>query len=177
VGGVQAENATTCSSYIPTTVGTVPRNADVLSTPTAAWYNAAAGTVVTTAFTGRNSGSNGGAYSLNDGTSNERIEDQPTPGSVSSLVVSDGGALQVNLAIGNVLVNTSTKTATAHAVNDFAGTVNAGAVAADGVGTLPTATTLNIGHLRGATQYQGGIRTLAYYPQRLPNAMLQSLTA
>jgi len=70
------------------------------------------------------------------------------------------------------------KLAYAYQTNNTAASLNAGAAATDNTVTLPTvdrlcigATVLQQGHLNGA------IRSISYYPTRLADATLQSITS
>lgn len=177
VGGVQCANEALPTSYVRTTTAAVTRNADVMSLATGGWYNAAAGTVIATTYTNQlNAPTTGDAWSLNDGTVNERAENATVLAASTTFLVVDGGVTQASLATGVPAIITTIKTADAYAVNDFAGCMNGGAVATDVSGTLPTVTSLNIGHARGALQYPGGLRAITYYNIRQPDAMLQALT-
>jgi hypothetical protein len=67
-------------------------------------------------------------------------------------------------------------------VNDYAISLNNGAVVSDTSAVVPAGVTrLGIGSLDGlfdaAAQMGGTIKKLTYYPVRLPNAELQEMTA
>jgi len=64
----------------------------------------------------------------------------------------------------------------AYAVNNFAGSVDGGAIQTDTTGALPATSTLNIGSLSGANQFGGTIKRLTYWPVRLSNTSLQQIT-
>lgn len=174
--GTQFENNVSfASSYIPTVGATVTRNADVLTYPTTGWFNAANGTIFADYTPGVSDASAHQAFSLNDGTANEVIY----LGNVSSsrFVVIDGGALQVNISGTSITVGTRFKEAASYALNDFAISKDGGAVATDSTGTLPTVNVCSIGvGEAGSASLFGTIRRVAYWPQRLGNGVLQSLT-
>jgi hypothetical protein len=70
------------------------------------------------------------------------------------------------------------KNAQAYKANDFAGSVNGGAVATDTSGTVPTVSVLQLGSLgAGSSSINGYLRRITYYPRRLANAELQAITA
>lgn len=184
-GGVQAENAITCTSYIPTTAGTASRNGDVLTVSSlAGWFNASAGTMVWSIYWPYESsgGNQKYVFDINDNTANERIGvfiNSPATAQWWSLVT-DGGVAQVNEGTPNSwnpATPSAHKGAQAYALNDFAIVLDGGTVEGDNSGTLPTVDRLHLGHARSTSQACCGIRTLGYYAQRLQDAQLQSLTA
>jgi hypothetical protein len=70
------------------------------------------------------------------------------------------------------------KRAAAAKLNDFAVSTNGGAAETDTDGDMPSVTHLVAGALStGLTQpLNGHIRKIAYWPRRLSNALLQTLT-
>jgi len=60
--------------------------------------------------------------------------------------------------------------------NDFAAARNGGSVATNVSGNIPTANRLAIGSNGSSAQLNGTIRRLTFWPQRLPNSTLQSIT-
>jgi hypothetical protein len=96
-------------------------------------------------------------------------------------VVSNGTRV-ANLDGGTYTSNVFAKTASSYKVNDFALSLNSGTVATDSSGILPVSlSTLYIGRdptqVASSTYYlNGSIKKLAYYPKRLQNEELQSLT-
>lgn len=90
------------------------------------------------------------------------------------------GAFVGDVSSGTVTVNAATKATYAYKLNDVGLCVNGATVAVDmTVSPLPTAQTgLVIGAFSsGTAQINGHIRTLQYFPRRLPNTQLQTLTA
>jgi len=81
---------------------------------------------------------------------------------------------------GGTLTNTNGyKTAIAVETNNFAFSLNGGTVATDTLGSVPaTPNALFIGFDRASNQYyaNGSIKKLAYYPKRLTNEELVSLS-
>lgn len=71
------------------------------------------------------------------------------------------------------------KLALAMATNDIAMVVNGGTVTTDTSATVPTTdvSALQIGYWGTANQLNGWIRRISYYPTRLSNSTLQSLTS
>jgi hypothetical protein len=182
VFGAQLEAGAFPTSYIPTTTTALTRAADVASVNTLSpWYNSAAGTVYaelqryalipSTAFAN--------AWALSDNTNNERFICYNTGSSQTiDLAVIDGGVAQATLLAPNAITaNTTIKTAFAYAVNDFAFVRDAGVVQTDTSGSLPTVDRLYIGaNATGGGQWTGYLRRISYFPRRLSNAELQTLT-
>jgi len=175
VWGTQLELGAFATSYIPTVASTVTRSADVASVNTLSpWFNATEGTIYAEAE----------PFSLTAGTVAYAISDGTTSNYMASwtqvnehfLVVS-GGSTQASLDGGTYVVNQYTKTAGAYKANDFALSLNGGAVVTDSSGSIPTVSVLGIGNRNSANYLNGHIKRLAYYPRRLTNAELQSLTS
>lgn len=175
-GGVQAENTPTCHSYIPTTTVTVTVNKDeMLVSGLGAWYNAAAGTLISSFVTNPDLIA-GLTAEFNNGTAGTALF-QYMNGPSPSFGVYVGGVAQATLNSGAVLGKTAHKWATAWSANDFASCVDAGSVLTDVAGAVPTVTRLEIGMETSGAQFGGGIRSLDYYASRLPDATLQLLSA
>jgi len=114
-----------------------------------------------------------------DGTANERMiisNNSSLTGTAWRIV--DGGVDQADINnTGSFANNATVKVAGAYAVNDFATSQGGGTVGTDTSGTLPTVTTLYLGS-NGAAQYASSyLRRITYYPRRLANAELQSITS
>jgi hypothetical protein len=96
------------------------------------------------------------------------------------------GASQIAIAatyttVGGIaaVANTIFKSVLGYRANDHAASVNGAAVATNtAVGVPSGLTTLGIGAEAGGTYAQpcGHIRRIAYFPKRLSNTLLQSLT-
>jgi len=92
--------------------------------------------------------------------------------------VISGGANQVALVSSGTLISKSTfKAAATYALNDFAFSVNGGAVLTDNVGVLPVVVkALAIGGSSTAVFGSNLIRSISYYPVALPTS-IQSITS
>lgn len=174
VWGAQLETGLGASSYVPTTASTVIRNADqceLLNLSTMG-FNSSAGTILTDVGARTNTGSNRNYTFL------------PAIGTNDQIFESSGTAFAVYTSGSFVAqIGTSTPSAAkicaAYAVNDFAVSVNGGAVSTDILGSPPTVLTkLTIGGTvaNPAGYANGHIRAFRYWPFRLPNATLQSLS-
>ena len=172
--GAQLEAGAFATSYIPTEASQVTRTADVATmtgTNFSDWFNATEGTFVAKAITAQADA--GYAITCTDGTSANQL----------ALVNGTGtGAFQV-VTSTSLVVNMATRQKTAsivggYKVNNFAASVNAGTVATDTSGALPTLTRLDFGK-RGDTAaftLNGTISKVMYWPQRLTNAEVQTFS-
>ncbi|MFO0203240.1 MAG: hypothetical protein ACK528_08940, partial [Alphaproteobacteria bacterium] len=177
IWGAQLEAGAFPTSYIPTTTTALTRAADVASVNTLSpWYNASEGTLF--AESSVNYTVPGTVFplaaSLNDNTANNRIEIGYVTAVVAGFEVSTGGVVQAGLYPPTA--SQTRKTAGAYATNDFAVSTNGSAPLTDTSGTVPTVTRLGIGQ---RTSVSGPIylRRITYYPRRLSNAELVSITS
>lgn len=175
--GAQLEAGVYVSSYIPTVASQVTRAADVANVNTLSpWFNQPGGTLYLEADTYqpvdivvKN------AVTVNDGTSNNAHRIISYNGKIGGTTTTAGSTIS-DLQPFTYTANTPFKFAYAYAVNDFAATGNGGTPLTDTSGALPTGlTTLGIGNVSGVF-WGFHIRRITYYPQRLTNAQLQSIT-
>jgi hypothetical protein len=178
VWGAQLEAGAFPTSYIPTTTATVTRSADVASisgSNFSSWYRQDEGTV----FAEFNPKSGGGAFGFDDTTSNERIRLGHNGTTAGQFVVVDGNTVQASLTTpaNSFALNTTGRVAAVYAVNDFTLFANGIVTAApDTSGTLPTVTQSTIGNAQASTSINGTLRRLCFWPRRLPDSTLQSIT-
>jgi hypothetical protein len=178
IWGTQLELGDVASSYIPTTTIAVTRADDKTSILTTLFnYSATFGSMYANAsILAVRLGVYSNLTSFNDTTAAERV-DIYTPSGAPSLVVTDNSATVVNINAGAVSANTSFKTATAWALNDFAIVLNAGSPSVSASGTLPTINRLHIGmDYLSLSQLNGHITELRYVPRRMTNTELQTIT-
>ena len=170
------------TSYIPTQASQVTRaadNASMLGDNFATWYNQTQGTFAVGV----------GRFSSTASTSAAFVTASDNPinndwiaiyGDVNNTVsnYTNAGVTQAFLNIASP-ITTGGKVAFAYAANDFAASVQGGAVATDTSGTLTTdITVLRIGAFASnPAPLNGTIRSISYYPTRLSNATLQAITA
>jgi hypothetical protein len=174
--GAQLEAKAFPTSYIPTTIATVTRSADVAQmtgTNFSSWYNQNEGTVLASVrpyVIGNLS-----VWTISDGTIAERM--LAYSGSVFNFYVDDNSSNQVNIGGYSFTANSLNTPAAAYKLNDFAYTRNGAAITTDTTGTLPTPNRLQImaGYIGGEIQ-SGTIFRLAYWPTRLSDATLQTIT-
>lgn len=179
---VQLEGNAIASSPIVTAGSSVLRAADNISIATTLFpFSATAGTVLVKAYATEQKASGGRSlFSLDDQTSNERIQLQNGAATQAVvLFVADGGATQVNniTPANSFTLSAAFKAAVAFALNDFAVALNAGTVVTDTSATLPTPTRLAIGEDRtnGAIADMW-LQQILYLPRRASNAEIQALT-
>ena len=183
VWGAQLEAGAFPTSYIPTTTAAVTRSADVASITGAnfsSWYRQDEGTVFTE-YTGVIAGVNRGVWALTADSSNaNNIIDFFNGGVSPVLRVNSSGVNQAYIFTGTATTATFNKVASAFAQNNFARSLNGLAADLDTSGTMPATTPilLNIGTINayGVASLSGTIRRLTYWPQRLSNSTLQSIT-
>ena len=178
--GAQLEVGAFPTSYIPSTSASVTRTADsavMTGTNFSAWYNQSEGTFVCGFDTVEAAATQGNVFEVGDGTWNERMNAFVSSTPTINWVVTDGGVQVVNFSTGSYVVGNVAKVGTTYALNSFAGSLNGGTPGTDTSGTLPTVNALYIGREgAGGASLNGHIRSLRYYPARLTNAQLQTLT-
>jgi hypothetical protein len=173
VWGAQVELGSGASSYIPTGASQGTRNVDncELLNLTTMGFNASAGTIYVD--TGTRIGTGGRSYSF---MPTSGINDQIFEGGGFLLNVYSSGTFVAQIGTGTA---SAAKIAAAYAVNDYAVSVNGGAPSTDTAGALPTTIaklTIGARDSSSVTQMNGCIRVFKYWPTRLPNAQLQSIT-
>ena len=173
--GAQLETGSQATSYIPTVASQVTRAADsasMIGNNFARWYNVNEGTVyvdATPAISGYSP-----FVQFDDGTANNRILAEG--GVDAHEYVAVGGIVQATIDLGATTANTSAKLAISYKANDFAGSLNAGAVGTDASGSVPTVTTARIS-ANTSSSYSNTIKRIAYYNRRLSNTELQGITS
>jgi hypothetical protein len=176
IAAPQLEQGAFATSYIPTTTVAVPRQADsAIVNPISSFYNQAEGTLFAEASS-FSSAANASSVALTaGGSADERIQ-MRVRGSAVSIVAAAATSFVSSSA--DPAANVANKRAAAAKLNDFAVSTNGGAAETDTAGDMPSVTHLVAGALStGLTQpLNGHIRKLAYWPRRLSNALLETLT-
>ena len=172
----QLEAGAFATSYIPTVASTVTRSADVATltgSNFAPWYNQTAGTVVWSgdfAVIGSNR-----LVSIDAGASARTADIYPVaPNAVVYYKTSDATQTQIGTGVS---VNTVCRVAVAIKADDYIGALNGTTGGADtATGGVAVADRMSIGHWNSGGFLNGHIRSVTYYPDRLSNTQLQSLT-
>jgi hypothetical protein len=181
--GAQLEAGAFATSYIPTTTAAATRNADVANitgTNFSSWYRQDEGTVFAEWKCDPSTGSHwpNPAY-FDDGTNNNYIGLQyRLPGAKTiRLNVVSGGVSSVSTTTNAYTPGQSGKTAAAFKANDFGVVLAGSTVATSATGSMPLVTTARIGFETVSSSYfNGTIKRITFWPQRLANSTLQAIT-
>ncbi len=178
--GVQLEQTSFATSYIPTQGSTATRLADSLNNTSFTGFNNSAGTFFVEFIPETATGyvTTNGIVSFNDGSSNNRISirTQPSSASLQFRTVS-GSASQYTDVLGATVANTATKVGISYAANSLVYAQDGTILGSESTYTTPTGiNTLNIGNETGAGFYSGWIRSISYYNTQLTNAQLQTIS-
>lgn len=182
IGLPQMEQGAGATSVIPTTTTALTRAGDVAvmtGTNFSNWFNPVEGTFVANYDTAGFFGSVGSPaiIAASDQSINNRIQLSHLNGPTRRAVVNAPGLVFDNLTTGQAVSMVPAKFAIAYKTDDFAACANGGTVATDNLGALPTVNRFYIGKdYGGFNALNGHVRSIAYYPSRLPNATLQALT-
>jgi hypothetical protein len=177
--GAQLEAGAFATSYIPTTTAAVTRAADVTSitgTAFSSWYRQDEGTVFARVVPNGIASQNY-LMALPSGTtfSNSHLLYAVNGALRGETFV--GGAQQSNVGIGSIAVGQKQSAAYGYKLNDFAAARNGALGTPDTSGSLPSPDRLMIGCDFGSgQQLSGTIERLTFWPRRLDNSTLQSLT-
>ena len=169
------------SSYIPTTTATATRAADVASitgTAFSSWYRQDEGTVFAR-YSFPQSLTTGGArvFQFTNAAGTNIIWLRAQVGVNRIYDVTDASVSQATFNQGAYAAGVEYRAALATRANDFGFAENGGAPQSDSSGTMPSVDRLGIGvDASGAAPGNVHIRRLTFFPQRLPNSTLQSLT-
>ena len=178
--GAQMEAGAFATSYIPTTTATVTRAADVASitgSNFSSWYNQTEGTVfgqfLRTASTNTQQGR---VFSFSDGTNTNAFEIYQTGASnpAAQITATTG---QAQWTPSSFTVGTSIKEVLGYKLNNSNASFNGSAETLDTVCNIPTVTQARIGDRQdGVRSLNGTIQRLTYWPTRLADTTLQSIT-
>ena len=176
--GYQLEAGSGASSYIPTGASQGTRNADECSmtgTNFSSWFNATEGAFLAHARRMRTTDV-GRIASANDNTANESIDIGAS--TTGQFIVTDGGSALATITPGTVTANTAFKIAGAFKLNDVQAALGGTLGTADTGVTMPTVNQLMIGRQAGASPVylNGTVSLIKFWPTRLPDSQLQSLT-
>jgi hypothetical protein len=168
------------TSWIPTTGTTATRSADVASITGAnfsRWYRQDEGTVFAeVAAIGRTASSP--LVQFQNASAANRIQfRQNAPATDIAFQVIDGASASSGLATTAFQLNTFYKGAIATKASDHAATINSGTISASSTPpTMPTVDQLRFNTTSPVLSGSHLVRRLTYWPARLPNETLQTIT-
>ena len=171
IGLPQLEQGAFATSVIPTTTATVTRSADVASitgTNFSSWYRQDEGTVFADMDRNTSISSASTAVSINDNSTGNRLHNfRQDSASALTVISSTGGTIDGALTL--TLVNTSTrnKVVSAQALNNLSCVANGATAVSDTSVAMPVVNQMQIGHVTGTSFYNGTIRRLVFWSQRL----------
>jgi hypothetical protein len=177
IWGAQLEAGAFPTSYIKTEASQVTRLADSASmtgTNFSSWYRQDEGTILGD-FIARQTAPVAAAVEINNFTNGSHIRFITNATSFMTFQVGDVTA-QAGINLG-ILAPGPIKLAGAYRVDDFAACRSGDSVVTDTSGTVPLSVSrMQIGARNAPTYWNGTIRKISYYPQRLSNTQLQALT-
>jgi hypothetical protein len=177
--GAQTETGSVATSYIPTTTGSVTRNADVINLTGATDYIGQTEGTIYAEVDAVNWTNLGRIFIVSDGTTSNAISILFNTSNRFRLIIdTGGGAAQADISSSS-LSNGVHKIAVAYANNDIAFFVDGVLVGTDTSTTIPACSQIFLGKIgtSSSTNFMNDrIRAAAIYNKRLPNDQLQALT-
>jgi len=180
VWGAQYELGSFSTSYIPTTTSST-RSADVCQitgSDFSGFYNQSEGAFVAEYdfIASPSNRVSPRVWYVSDGAYTNSISLQS--GTNDSLTVYQSSSLQADISATAASASVSRKSSSAYKLNDFAQSFDGGSVLTDTAGNVPSVNRMDIGYVSDISGriLNGHISRLRYYPTRLSNATLQSLS-
>ena len=181
VWGAQLEAGAFPTSYILTSGSTATRNPDNVSMEGdnfSDWYNPSEGTIFyDQTVISYPSTAVSAFYTFSDGTGNNRISGFIPTGSNHRLRIDESGS---NTYLANAVfaadVLSPARVALAFKTNDTIGAYNGLIGFLDDDVTIPSVNRLNFGEFNGNLNMSTRIKKFTFWPQRLPDQILQTLT-
>lgn len=173
IWGAQMEVGSFATSYIPTTTAAVTRTSDLLTMPFST-----SGPLTTLARVSKTGAvSNDRILSLDNGSNAEAIKIRYGATLNPSLVVVSGNVVQTETLTSVSYLNTNVAIAGAFASNDVRGAKNGVLTSLDSTVSIPSVTTLRLGHQVSGTEiFNGYISNISLYPIRAADTQMQLLT-
>jgi hypothetical protein len=179
--GWQLEAGAFATSYIPTVASQVTRAADsasMIGNNFARWYNVNTGTAFVDYATFASGSITLPVMEFSDGTTSNRMLFQNNPAGNSRVLAFVGSSAVVTTL--DATATSQTKVAAAYSAGSWAASYNAAAALTNSyAGVVPGQTQLIIGYTTagGTPRLNGTIKRIAYYPRRLANTELSSITS
>ena len=178
--GWQIEQGAFPTSYIPTSGSTVTRSADVASmtgTNFSSWYNQSESTFYTNYILfGLDASYNNPSFYAYENNQNYLAIFGHNP-AYGWAQASNATAAGISLG-GTTTTNVDYKVSFGVKVNDFAASINGSTVSTDTSGNVPTVSQMFLGKRveASAAHLNGTLKRFTYYPKRLSNTQLQTIT-
>ena len=180
IWGAQLEVGSFPTSYIPTESSQVTRAADVCSVNTLSpWYNASEGTLFVEVVVAGSiaDGSTTPLVSLDGGGTSDVYYLGRTATRYPKFNSRKAGVQDSDLVyVAQIPNNVAFKMAAAIRTNDCATSVDGGAPQTDTSVLIPAVTSMKLGNFVFGARLSGHLKAVRYYPRRLSNADLQTLT-
>ena len=184
IWGAQVEQGFSSTSYIPTSGSTVTRSADtarITGNNFSSWYNQSEGSFIFNSKTFEQDGNNNYYGETGDGTSSNRniMYSNANSGSGLYFYITNTTVYVSTLNSGyQYQLNTYVKIGYCYKENDFGVFAPGGLSNTDNGGLIHTANSFAIGtnNTSFSEHLNGHLKQVIYYPTRLTNAQLQSLT-
>jgi len=177
--GSQLEQGSFPTSYIPTTASTVTRTADNVSMVGenfSSWYNSQEGGFYISSIV-KDPQDGSGFFTLDNGSAAEYIRSNVGFSKLEFLVNKTSGIQAQIFSLQNININTPFKGIVSYKINDIALSLNGNSPIIDTSALLPDLPTrFRIGFGYYIKYLNGTISQLIYYPRRLNNTQLQTLS-
>ena len=180
--GAQLEKASFMTSYIPrpdaSTATRTTDNASITGSNFTEWYNQSGGTIKAEYSYSSINTQNYCPFSFDNGTNQEVLVEANFTPNGDRVLSSTGGVSQANTGIYYYNIGENIKRTIGYKLNDFGTSVNGSSVFLDNTYIPPNPTQLCIGHAGyfNSSRINGHIKNLQYYPNRLSNSQLITLT-
>jgi hypothetical protein len=183
IWGAQLEALAFPTSYIATTSAQVTRAVDVASmtgTNFSSWYNNAQGTMFVNSLINRSVNNPSGNYylSITDGTITNAMILAQVSGVIGQIKVNNTNTFNQTIGTNASLNNATALMALSYGNSSSYLALN-GSIGSQVNAAIPSVNSMQIGNRADssvATQLNGWIRKIAYYPQTVTSAQLQALT-